>query len=122
MPEADRQAAVEGGDADVMSIEARVGQLEIEQAKQGERLVRMEGDMSKALSGIDILVARDAKRPDLQFAKVVSIGGATLALVYGLYSGGVWLVAHAPSMTHAEERIQALEWKQGWASRIEKGN
>ncbi len=91
-------------------IEERVGTLEREQARQGERLSRIETDVGKIGSGVEKLLERDAKRPDVMTGKTVAATLLTTGAVISMLGAFVWwLIAQSPAVTGLEKRVSRLD-------------
>lgn len=102
------------------ALEARVGQVEREQAIQGERLTRIEHDGARTLSAVEKLVERDARRPHGLTWKEFIAGVITTLTVLG---SGWWavsgLVEHSPAVVDLNRRMDQAEWKYGWTARVD---
>lgn len=107
-------------------MEERLGAVEREQARQGERIGRMEVDLSKVSTGVDKLLDRDAKRPQpMTFATI-----AATCVSIGAVAGVVWwLIGSAPAVVDMGKRLDRLddpdigrvtrlEREAGWSARI----
>lgn len=109
-------------------LEERVGKLETEQVRQGERLGRMEADLAKTSAGVERLLERDARRPEPIGLKAASAAvGALISVAVIVW----WLIGHSPSVLDLDKRLSRLddpdvgrvprlEREAGWAPRIIK--
>jgi len=138
MPEGDRQeGAARAGDAsgpqrpeDVMSqailedrvgtLEDRVGELKMEQVRQGERLGRIETDGGKTLAAVEKLVERERKRPDgITWSQFGAGALSMLTLCAALWWTVNGLVEHSEAVVQINKRLDHAEFKYGWATRVE---
>jgi hypothetical protein len=114
---------------DLIMIEERVGQLEREQARQGERLGRMEADLGKTAAGVERLLERDAKRPSAVTGQTIVATCAGLGVVAGVVW---WLIGSSPAVQELDRRLTRLddpevgrvpriEKELGWTPRIVRG-
>lgn len=99
-------------------IEDRVGALEREQARQGERLGRIETDISDTKDGTNKLLERDAKRPPSLTWQAIAVTcgglGSVAAVVW-------WLIGSSPAVVDLEKRLSRLDDPEiGRVKRIEK--
>lgn len=94
-------------------LEERVGQVEqaqsrlgLEQARQGERLGRIEKDVGDVSAGVKQLLEREARRPE-------SLNGRTIAATCaGVASVAVvvwWLIGTAPAVLDIGKRLDRLD-------------
>jgi hypothetical protein len=83
-------------------LEGRVGEVEREQARQGERLGRIESDVGKIGTGVERLLERDAKRPQaLSWGTIAATAGGLI----GVAAVGWWLIGTSPAVQDLRERI-----------------
>lgn len=114
-------AGADAGPEDVMSeLEDRVGKVELEQARQGERLTRIETDGAKTLAAVEKLVERDARRPHAITWREFTAGAMTaLTISAGLWWAVAGLVEHSPAVVDLNKRMDHAEFKYGWAARVD---
>lgn len=94
-------------------LEERVGQVEqaqsrlgLEQARQGERLGRIEKDVGDVSAGVKQLLEREARRPESLSGKTIAAtcaGLASCALVVW------WLIGSSPAVTALDKRLDRLD-------------
>jgi hypothetical protein len=109
------------------SYDKRLGKVETEQARQGERLDgidgrmdRLERDVGKVGSGVDELLRRDAARPaptSWRTATAASISGL-LALLAGF---SWWFTSVSPAVQDLDRRMTRIDDKDiGRMPRVER--
>lgn len=94
-------------------LEERVGQLEQEQFRQGERLVRVEGDVSYVKTevsyvkaGVDKLLERQASAPTALTGKTIAATcGSIVAVAYVVW----WLIGSSPAVVDLSRRLDRLD-------------
>lgn len=110
----------------VETVDERLGAVEREQARQGERMGRIEGDLSKVSSGVEKLLERDAMRPQPMTLTTIA---ATCSAAIAIGAVVWWLIGAAPAVQSLERRIDRLddpdigrvtrvEKELGWAARV----
>lgn len=101
-------------------LEERVGKVELELARQGDRLTRMESDGTKTLQIVERMAERDARRPEgltwKQFGAGVASTIGTALLFWAAVNG---LIDHSQAIVDLTKRMDQAEWKYGWAARVE---
>ncbi len=102
------------------ALEIRGGEVEREQARQGQELRNISDKVSDIGSGVKSLLERDAKRPHAMTWKEFTAGVVTTLTI----AGGMWwavsgLVEHSPAVVQLEKRMDQAEWKYGWAARVD---
>jgi hypothetical protein len=107
------------------ALERRVGMVETELARQGERQGRMERDVAKMSAGVETLLDRAAAHPPLSFKGMIGPLAALAGLVTVLAAFTYQFIAHSPAVTDLEKRmtklddpeigrVQAMERVLGW--------
>ena len=94
-------------------LEERVGKVEQTQAEQGrvqarhgEKLDRMERDISDVAVGVKQLLDREHARPDGLTAKTIAATcGSLVAVAYVMW----WLIGSAPSVVSLDRRLDKLD-------------
>lgn len=109
------------------TMEARLGAVEIEQARQGGELRHLRQDLEgvgRSVEGVaaDVktLLQREASRrnpPSL--ATVLATAGTTLGVLAACWYLAAGVIEHAPAVVSLTKRMDHAEWKHGWAARIE---
>jgi len=116
-------AGAAAGSEDLMSqqvLEERVGTLEREQVRQGERLSRIEADGSKTLAAVEKLVERESKRPEgITWSQFGAGALSMLTLCAALWWTVNGLVEHSEAVVQINKRLDHAEFKYGWAARVE---
>jgi hypothetical protein len=90
-------------------LQRRVGFVETELARQGERLGRMELDVSKTSSGVDTLLERAAANPPMSFKGVIGTVVSLCALLGMLAAFTYQFIAHSPAVGDLEKRLTKLD-------------
>lgn len=103
--------------SDHQELDERVGLLEREQARQGERLSRIETDVGKVVSGMEKLLERDARRGEALSFKSVAVTCSSLAAIAVVVW---WLIDTAPSVRALEKRVDRMQWQYGWTGSVER--
>ncbi|MEQ1652930.1 MAG: hypothetical protein ABL897_10610 [Hyphomicrobium sp.] len=101
-----------------MNLNERVGEIELIQARQGEQLGQLRGDVRGVQEGINRLLDRDQKRPAAMTPASIATacGGlaATGAVVW-------WLIQSSPAVQEIDKRLTRLDDPEiGRVSRIER--
>lgn len=87
-------------------IDSRVGKVETEQARQGERLDRMESDIHNIGEGVKTLLDRDAKRPDgMTWKSIAATCGGLLAVAVVVAA----IIELSPSVRDLDKRLSKLD-------------
>lgn len=87
-------------------IDERVAKLETEQARQGERLGRIERDVTSVAEGVSKLLERDAQRPDgLTWKTIAATCGSIVAVAYVVW----WLIGSSPAVVEHGRRLDRLD-------------
>ncbi len=87
-------------------LEERVGQLEQEQFRQGERLGRVEGDVGEIKSGVRQLLERQATAPAaLTWKTIAATCGSGVAVAYVVW----WLIGSSPAVVDLSKRLDRLD-------------
>lgn len=87
-------------------LEDRVGQLEQEQFRQGERLGRVEGDVGEIKSGVRQLLDRQASAPAALTGKTIA---ATCASLVSIAVVVWWLIGASPAVVDMGKRLDRLD-------------
>ena len=102
-------------------LEQRVGMVETELARQGERQGRME--RAKVSAGVETLLERAASHPPLSFKGVIGPLAALAGSIAMLAAFTYQFIAHSPAVTDKRltklddpeiGRVLALERALGW--------
>lgn len=99
-------------------LETRVGKVEREQARQGEKLDHLTTVVDKTASGVERLLDREARRGEPLSLKVLAGVASAIAAIAVV---GWWLIEHSPSITEIKSRLTDLDHeRRGRVTLIEK--
>lgn len=108
-----------------MSLEDRVGSLEISSARHGEQLGRLSADLSSVRAsvgevGTDVkaLLQREARKPPSLTFQTVAL---TCSAIGAIAAVGWWLIGTAPAVVELRDRMGRLDDPQvGRVPRLER--
>lgn len=89
-------------------LEARVGKVEREQARQGEQLDHLTKVVDKTATGVERLLDREARRPEPISLKVLA---GTASAVAAIAVVAWWLIEHSPALVELRGRVTKIEWR-----------
>jgi hypothetical protein len=104
------------------AIEERVGKVEVELARHGERMGQVEVRLGKVDSGVEAIQRLLERRPEPAPVRDRIVVIAASAGIITAAAGAVWaLVAHAPAVQALSERLTTLDHREiGKIHRLEE--
>jgi hypothetical protein len=92
------------------SYDKRLGKVETELARQGERMDRVERDVSKIGSGVEELLRRDIARPQPpNWRAAIATGISILGGLAMLAAFSWWFTSVSPAVLNLERRTHELD-------------
>ncbi len=100
----------------------RLGHLETEVVRLGERQTRMERDLTKIGQGVDRLLEREAARPEpMGWRTVIGTLGSVASVIAMMAFFSWWFIATSPTVLDLDRRLTRLDDRDiGRVTRLEK--
>ena len=90
-------------------LEERVGQVEREQARQGEKLSTIQTDVNRISGGVEKLLERESEAPQsMSWPSIAAAAGGLATVMIVVW----WLIEHSPAVQSLDKRVTRIDDKE----------